>query len=129
MSEVEAVRTVGNEENEGADENERSIVDANEPQNIQDLEKEEEAKLRAKYPAIKGSGSSALLQKRLSKGTKYFDSGDYAMANAKTGASKQPLGPGQKLLLPGSTGDAIPTPETVPHKKVSTVQRKLSGLT
>lgn len=32
MSEVEAVRTVGNEENEGADENERSIVDANEPQ-------------------------------------------------------------------------------------------------
>lgn len=60
--------------------------------------------------------------------TKYFDSGDYAMAKAKTGASKQPLGPGQKLLLPGSTGDTIPTLETVPHKKIGTSQRKLSGL-
>lgn len=60
--------------------------------------------------------------------TKYFDSGDYAMANAKTGASKQPPGLGQKLFMAESTGDAIPTPETVPHKKVSTSQRKLSGL-
>lgn len=131
MSESEEKRTDESEKSEVVvgDENEvSSTVDSNVPKNIQDLEKEEEAKLRAKYPSIKGSGSSALLQKRLSKGTKYFDSGDYAMAKAKTGPSKQPLGPGQKMLLPGSTGDTIPTPEMVPHKRIGGNQRKLSGL-
>jgi len=32
-----------------------------------DVEKEQEAQLRAKYPAMKGPGTSALLQKRLSQ--------------------------------------------------------------
>jgi hypothetical protein len=94
-----------------------------------ELEKEEEAKLRSKYPGLRGPGSSDFLQKRLSKGNKYFDSGDYNMAKAKTGSSTaKPVGPGQKILLPGPTGDAIPTPETVPHKKVSLLQSKLASM-
>ena len=32
-----------------------------------DVEKEQEAQLRAKYPGMKGPGTSALLQKRLSQ--------------------------------------------------------------
>ncbi|KAG5875676.1 hypothetical protein JTB14_019452 [Gonioctena quinquepunctata] len=59
-----------------------------------EMEKQEEAKLKAKYSAPGGipgriaSGHSAFLQKRLSK----------------------------------ATGDAIPTPETVPARKTSIVQ-------
>jgi hypothetical protein len=97
----------------------------------EDIEKQQEAQLRSKYPGIKGPGSSAFLQKRLSKGTKYFDSGDYNMAKAKVGAggaAKPALAPGQRLVLPGPTGDAIPTPETVPHKKLNLHQSKLAGL-
>lgn len=36
--------------------------------NIKDLEKQEEAKLRAKYPDMRAQGASSFLQKRLSKG-------------------------------------------------------------
>lgn len=50
------------------------------------------------------------------------------MAKAKTGSSKQPNGPGQKLDMPGSTGDAIPTPESVPHKKIGFNQKKLASM-
>lgn len=95
---------------------------------LKDLEKQEEAKLRAKYPDMKSHGASSFLQKRLSKGNKYFDSGDYNMAKAKVGATKPLIGPGQKVVLPGPTGDAIPTPETVPHKKISNLQSKLVNL-
>lgn len=87
-----------------------------------DVEREQESKLRAKYPGLKGPGSSAFLQKRLSKGQKFFDSGDYNMAKAKMGGVNKPLPPNQKLLLPASTGDAIPTPETVPQRKTSLAQ-------
>lgn len=50
----------------------------------------EEEKLKAKYPQAMGGfgrpgGHSAFLQKRLQKGQKYFDSGDYQMAKQKTG--------------------------------------------
>jgi len=91
-------------------------------------EKDQEAQLRKKYPGLKGPGSSAFLQKRLSKGQKYFDSGDYNMAKAKMGTSTKPVPAGQKLLLPGSTGDAIPTPDTVPQRKTSIIQQsKLAG--
>jgi len=101
------------------------------PSSAEDIEKQQEAQLRSKYPGIKGPGSSAFLQKRLSKGTKYFDSGDYNMAKAKVGpggGAKPVLASGQKLLLPGPTGDTIPTPETVPHKKINLHQSKLAGL-
>jgi len=36
-------------------------------QGQKDVEKEQEAQLRAKYPGMKGPGTSALLQKRLSQ--------------------------------------------------------------
>lgn len=97
--------------------------------NLKDVEKQEEAKLRAKYPNMKCPGSSVFLQKRLSKGTKYFDSGDYNMAKAKVGpGQKVVIGPGQKVAMPGPTGDAIPTPQTVPHKKIGLLQSKLANM-
>ncbi len=68
------------------------------------IEREEEQKLREKYPqaagAIRpgrpGGGHSAFLQKRLAKGQKYFDSGDYQMAK-------------QKSRLPGAAKEGIPS--------------------
>lgn len=96
-----------------------------------DVEKLEEAKLKAKYPAgIVGgggepgrsiSGHSAFLQKRLAKGQKYFDSGDYQMAKQKMGGVSKPL----KMpppVNPYGTGDAIPTPDSVPARKTSIIQ-------
>ncbi|CAM2099143.1 unnamed protein product [Caretta caretta] len=47
-------------------------------------EKVEEAKLKARYPHLgQKPGGSDFLRKRLQKGQKYFDSGDYNMAKAK----------------------------------------------
>ena len=54
-----------------------------------ELEKIEEQKLKSKFPGLParplagGGGHSAFLQKRLTKGQKYFDSGDYQMAKQK----------------------------------------------
>lgn len=107
------------------------------------MEKLEEEKLKAKYPTA-GSGlrngpggHSAFLQKRLQKGVglviaslfiakylifyyylkqKYFDSGDYQMAKQKGGGIKQVFA--NKV----TTGDAIPTPESVPVRKTSIIQ-------
>jgi hypothetical protein len=86
------------------------------------IEKEQEAKLRARYPGLKAAGTNPLLQKRLSKGQqKYFDSGDYNMAKAGIGG-KKPIPTGQKLLLlGGETGSAHPTPETIPIRKASLI--------
>jgi len=97
---------------------------------ISEIEKEEEAKLRSKYPALggRGGGNSAFLQKRLSKGQqKYFDSGDYNMAKAKGAPLKGPgLLAGKPMGAPPVaepsntvTGDTIPTPESVPVRKTS----------
>ncbi|XP_017769986.1 PREDICTED: alpha-endosulfine [Nicrophorus vespilloides] len=91
-----------------------------------DVEKIEEEKLKAKYPAGVSTSRpigahSAFLQKRLAKGQKFFDSGDYQMAKQKIGGiNKQPL----KVTDPvnNATGDAIPTPETVPARKTSIIQ-------
>lgn len=96
-------------------------------------EKAEEAKLKAKYPGGLGGrpgGHSAFLQKRLAKGQKFFDSGDYQMAKQKQlgGASAGPGGQGKQtpstaLRTPlAGTGDAIPTPDTVPARKTSIIQ-------
>ena len=58
---------------------------------------------------------------------KYFDSGDYNMAKAKVGPGAK-LHAGQKpTMILGQTGEAIPTPETVPHKKVGPLQSKLAN--
>jgi len=92
-------------------------------ENQHSIEKAEEQKLRSKYPPITGrpmaSGHSAFLQKRLAKGQKYFDSGDYQMAKQKPlNKSRMQMPP----LLAHSTGDAIPTPESVPIRKTSIIQ-------
>lgn len=52
-----------------------------------EIEIEEEKKLKAKYPQVQRP-SSQFLQKRLQRGQKYFDSGDYNMA-LHGGRSKQ----------------------------------------
>lgn len=84
--------------------------------------KQEEEKLKEKYPHAVGGlggrpgGHSAFLQKRLQKGQKYFDSGDYQMAKQKTGGIKQIFA--NKV----PTGEAIPTPESVPVRKTSIIQ-------
>ena len=68
-----------------------------------------------------GGGHSAFLQKRLAKGQKYFDSGDYQMAK-----QKGPRGGPGRLTIPvlaqPPTGDTIPTPDTVPARKSSIIQ-------
>lgn len=79
---------------------------------------EEPPKSIPKYPhAIRPlNGHHELLQRRLSKGQKYFDSGDYQMA--KQG------GKGKQWALPHSTLQPahleIPTPESIPVRKSNT---------
>ena len=63
---------------------------------------------------------------------KYFDSGDYNMAKqskAKGPIAHVPVNSGGKLLIAGTTGDAIPTPENLPPRKPSIVQSKLAAET
>ncbi|KAL1449025.1 hypothetical protein WDU94_000267 [Cyamophila willieti] len=109
-----------------------------------EIEKAEEAKLKAKYafksgPAI--GGHSTFLQKKLAKGQKYFDSGDYQMAKQSHpgGGNKllagatgpAPSAPGSKPVpssLGFGCGDAIPTPESVPARKTSIIQPKFTPL-
>ncbi len=105
------------------------------------IERQEEQKLRAKYPqgamggvrgipggGAGGGGHSAFLQKRLAKGQKYFDSGDYQMAKQKprgVGVAGGPSGMGRlamPVLAQPPTGETIPTPELVPARKTSIIQ-------
>uniref|UniRef100_T1H5L9 Alpha-endosulfine n=1 Tax=Megaselia scalaris TaxID=36166 RepID=T1H5L9_MEGSC len=92
-------------------------------ENPRELEKIEEEKLKAKYPVtgLRGPGGhSAFLQKRLQKGQKYFDSGDYQMAKQKGGGIKQVFA--NKVPTGEAIPSAIPTPETVPARKTSIIQ-------
>ena len=57
--------------------------------------------------------SSEFLRKRLTKGHKYFDSGDYQMAK------HVPLQDESVQMMLPSTGNLIPTPDTVPKRKAS----------
>lgn len=80
--------------------------------------------MKAKFPQAMGGfgrpgGHSAFLQKRLQKGQKYFDSGDYQMAKQKTGGGLAKQIFANKQV---STGEAIPTPESVPLRKTSIIQ-------
>ena len=93
------------------------------------LEREEEKKLKAKYPqmhAPRGIGGrppgvgpapgphSSFLQKRLAKGQKYFDSGDYQMAKQKSrlpgagipGTMVAPAPAASTAAAPGAPGSA-----------------------
>jgi hypothetical protein len=105
------------------------------PQEKVAIERAEEQKLRAKYAQVTrpqhggagGGGHSSFLQKRLAKGQKYFDSGDYQMAKQKTRAGGIPAVPGRismaiPVLAGPPTGDTIPTPDTVPARKSSIIQ-------
>lgn len=56
------------------------------PNKQRQIELEEEKKLKAKHPCIQRPGSE-FLQKRLQRGQKYFDSGDYNMAKASTNST------------------------------------------
>lgn len=89
-------------------------------------EKVEEAKLKARYPnLVSRPGGSDLLRKRLQKGQKYFDSGDYNMAKAKIKNKQLPTAAApEKTEI---TGDHIPTPQDLPQRKPSLVASKLAG--
>ncbi|KAJ8247861.1 hypothetical protein GJAV_G00251370 [Gymnothorax javanicus] len=88
-------------------------------------EKMEEAKLKARYPNLVAKpGGSDLLRKRLQKGQKYFDSGDYNMAKAKMKNKQLPAAMAEKAEI---TGDHIPTPQDLPQRKPSLVASKLAG--
>ncbi|KAG5848976.1 hypothetical protein ANANG_G00105160 [Anguilla anguilla] len=88
-------------------------------------EKMEEAKLKARYPNLGAKpGGSDLLRKRLQKGQKYFDSGDYNMAKAKMKNKQLPAAMAEKTEI---TGDHIPTPQDLPQRKPSLVASKLAG--
>ncbi|MBW02937.1 Alpha-endosulfine, partial [Eschrichtius robustus] len=61
--------------------------------------------------------------KRLQKGQKYFDSGDYNMPKAKMKNKQLPsTGPDKNLV----TGDHIPTPQDLPQRKSSLITSKLT---
>ncbi|NWI76101.1 ENSA protein, partial [Dryoscopus gambensis] len=99
--------------------------DAQEKDKAVPPERAEEAKLKAKYPNLgQKPGGSDFLMKRLQKGQKYFDSGDYNMAKAKMKNKQLPsAGPDKNLV----TGDHIPTPQDLPQRKSSLVTSKLAG--
>lgn len=75
----------------------------------------EEQKFKAKFPGGGKPDSTNFLRKKLQKGVKYFDSGDYQMAKT----SKRPM---------AGVGAAIPKPENIPHRKTS-VPSKLASPT
>ncbi|KAF8773717.1 cAMP-regulated phosphoprotein 19-like [Argiope bruennichi] len=93
---------------------------------MKEAEKSEEAKLRAKYPQVLRPGGSVFLQKRLQKGQKYFDSGDYNMAKARGNARPAVPVVAQQAGIAAPVGNAIPTPEDLPARKTSIVQSKLA---
>jgi len=99
------------------------------------IERAEEQKLRAKYGQAAprpshggagGGGHSNFLQKRLAKGQKYFDSGDYQMAKQKSARVGTVQAGRSSMAVPvlasPPTGDTIPTPDTVPARKSSIIQ-------
>jgi len=90
------------------------------------LVKEEEMKLKKKFPTAVRPGGSLFLQKKLlQRDKKYFDSGDYNMARGQAAKGPQPKLKGQtitgaRLVVPDEpTGDSHPVPELIPQRKVS----------
>ncbi|XP_072774503.1 alpha-endosulfine isoform X3 [Taeniopygia guttata] len=84
------------------------------------------AEPKGKYPGLGlRPGGAEFLMRRLQKGQKYFDSGDYNMAKAKMKNKQLPsAGPDKNLV----TGDHIPTPQDLPQRKSSLVTSKLAGV-
>lgn len=72
-----------------------------------------------KFPGKKPVATD-ILKKRMQRGVKYFDSGDYAMAKSeKKGGPAAAINRGKPIPLPLGVGKAIPTPENIPHRKTS----------
>ncbi|KAM7541245.1 hypothetical protein Aperf_G00000032739 [Anoplocephala perfoliata] len=100
-----------------------------------------EEKLKAKYPNF-GAQGHLILQKRLNRNVKYFDSGDYNMAKARCNNSQKagvlkahpasaiPELPAD-IIAAQQTGDTIPTPDNVPafRRKAVELQHELQGQT
>lgn len=95
------------------------------------VEQMEEAKLKSRYPGLQRPGGSDFLRKRLQKGPKYFDSGDYNMAK-QTGVLRKPASGGDKVTVQPAqvplTGESIPTPEDLPQRKSSITASKLAAV-
>lgn len=99
----------------------KSVQCGKDDEGLKTAELQEEARFKSRYPQNVRPGGPLLLQKRLNRGQKYFDSGDYNMAKAK----------GQKPRVPpvipqNPTGETIPTVESLPPRKASLVQSKLA---
>jgi len=95
----------------------------------EDLVKEEEMKLKKKFPTAVRPGGSLFLQKKLlQRDKKYFDSGDYNMARGQAAKGPQPklkgkTITGERLVVPDEpTGDSHPSPEVMPQRKLSMSQ-------
>lgn len=80
----------------------------------------EDQKFALKYPGRKPVATD-ILKKRMQRGVKYFDSGDYAMAKSeKKGGPAAAINRGKPMpCMPLGVGKAIPTPENIPHRKTS----------
>ncbi|GAU98351.1 hypothetical protein RvY_09509 [Ramazzottius varieornatus] len=75
------------------------------------------AEFRRKHPDLAAGPANILQRKmRLERGHKYFDSGDYNMAKAKSAKEGVTLGPKLTEEL-DTVGEDHPTPDTIPHKK------------
>ncbi|KAM9375727.1 cAMP-regulated phosphoprotein 19b [Pholidichthys leucotaenia] len=110
---------------EGAEETRTSEEQQEMDDKVISPEKAEEAKLKARYPGLGvRAGGSDFLKKRLQKGQKYFDSGDYNMAKAKMKNKQLLSAPVEKTEI---TGDHIPTPQDLPKRKPSIATSKLAG--
>ncbi len=101
----------------------------------------------APHSGAGGGGHSSFLQKRLAKGQKFFDSGDYQMAKQVTSFSpylsrkvlrevffQKPRLPGRPnfavpIMSDPPTGEEIPTPETISARKMSIIQVTCHPLT
>ena len=79
---------------------------ADDPRDQALVAKREEAKLKSKYPGLKaGGGSSFLAQRKLQRGNKFFDSGDYNLVKEKKKATG---------LSGAASGSSRTKPETAP---------------
>ncbi|CAG0896001.1 unnamed protein product [Cyprideis torosa] len=108
---------------------------------------EEKPKSKFPQPARPLGGQNALIQKRLGKGQKFFDSGDYQMYKQRgvtaevregvtaevregvtaevregvTAEGAKKLPPTLPSVLAQPTGEEIPRPDTVPTRKTSII--------
>ena len=80
-------------------------------------QEQEESDTNSFYEESKlGDGHSSFLKKRFFiKGHRFFDSGDYQMAKQKNTSGRH----NTSVSIRTSTGDEIPTPDSVPKRKIS----------